>query len=175
MHFELVKKKDVSLLKKWFQQDYISKYWYGEGLKNTYETIEKFTNQESSIYTLWMAYDKDVAFGYLMTSKVTKEDVLYMKHLPEGKKAITLDVLIGNTDYLGKGLSHIMIQRFLLEKYSDVDFVFIDPSLNNSKAIHVYKKAGFQPVVEFKPSWDPTVSHLLMSLSLESIFNLKHE
>ncbi len=174
MHFKHVTTEDVPLLKKWFKQGYIAEYWYGKGLQNTYDSIDKFTNGEACIFTLWIAYDETTPFGFLMTSYATKEDAFYVKHLPEGTKAITLDLLIGNTDYLGKGLSHVMIQQLLLQKYSDIDFVFIDPGITNEKAIHVYKKAGFTPIDEFDPPWNPGCNCLLMRLSMNELRYSSH-
>ncbi len=173
MHFKHVTKKDISLLKKWFEQDYIAEHWYGEGLKNTYDTIHKFTHQIPCIFTLWLAFDKDIPFGYLMISAIDKSDPFYGRHLPEGAKGITLDLLIGDTRYLGKGLCYVMIQELLLQHYQDVDFVFIDPAVDNQKAIHIYKKVGFLPIEEFEPSWDPGSSCLLMILSMKDLLEAK--
>ncbi len=169
MHFEHVQIKDIPLLKQWFKQDYIAEFWYGQGLQNTYKSIEKFTKGEPCIFTLWLAYDGETPFGYLMTSQAEREDAFYLQYLPEGAKAITLDLLIGNRDYLGKGFSHVMIQQLLVQHYTHVDYVFIDPGVSNAKAIHVYEKAGFVSMGEFDPPWERGSPCLLMRLELDTI------
>ena len=78
---------------------------------------------------------------------------------------ITLDLLIGPEEYLGKGLSASMINQFLSDHYHNTDTVFIDPECTNTKAIHVYKKAGFEKLDQFIASWHP-VPHWLMRLKL---------
>ncbi len=169
MHFEPLKKGQQDLVKGWLKQDYVAKYWYGEGLQNTLNTIERFINDQEILFTLWIAYDGDIPFGYLMTSDVDPEkDHLLAKYCGPKASAITLDLCIGNPTYLGKGLGHIMIQQLLLQKFSSKTDVFIDPSVDNPKAIHVYGKAGFQKREEFVPEWDRTDRCLLMQLKMES-------
>ncbi len=65
----------------------------------------------------------------------------------------SLDILIGNENYLGKGLSVQTINAFMeyikVEIDPSVDRFVIDPEIINNKAIHIYQKAGFQIVKEF--------------------------
>ncbi|MCK4934467.1 MAG: GNAT family N-acetyltransferase [Simkaniaceae bacterium] len=165
MHFEILRKEHIALVKGWLNQDYVAAYWYGEGLANTLHSIDLFVQGEETIYSLFIAYDKKMPFAFLMTSSVDSEkDILYAKYCKKNTKAITLDLLIGNRSYLGKGLSHSLILNFIKEQYDFVTDVFIDPSMKNLKAIHVYEKAGFQKLEEFIPTWDPKDRCLLMQL-----------
>lgn len=77
--------------------------------------------------------------------------------------------MIGNPSYLDKGLGQKMIKELLLQKFSDITDVFIDPSINNTKAIHVYEKIGFRKLEEFIPDWDTSSSCILMHLKMESL------
>lgn len=173
MHFKLLTKDHEALVKKWLQQDYVAEFWHGTGLESTYKSIASFIDGKETLFTLWIAYDNATPFGYLMTSKVDfSKDYLYAKYLTPTSKAITLDLLIGNTSYLGKGLGHQMIKELLLQKFSDVTDVFIDPGVNNPKAIHVYEKAGFQKLEEFIPEWDPSSPSLLMHLKMSSVVSV---
>jgi len=122
----------------------------GEGLKNILESLEKFFKGDPH-FKHWVAYDKDIPFGYLLTSEIPKgspEDE-YAPFCKEKGKAITLDLFICDLNYLGKGLSVAMIQEFLLTQFPDVTEVFIDPEASNTRAVHVYEKAGFQIIDEF--------------------------
>jgi RimJ/RimL family protein N-acetyltransferase len=170
MHFKPMTKEQKKLVKGWLAQDYVGKYWYGVGLQNTLHSIEKFISGQKTPFTIWIAYDGTTPFGYLMTSKINpKKDLLYGKYCDLKAKAITLDLLIGNRDYLGKGLSHLMIHQLLLQEFSFVTDVFIDPSVDNPKAIHVYEKAGFQKLIEFVPPWEPDSRCVLMYLKMEPL------
>ncbi len=67
---------------------------------------------------------------------------------------ITLDFGIGNKNFLGKGLASSTLELFVKFYHKSVDSLsrtfFIDPDENNPRAIHVYSKAGFKQVGEYK-------------------------
>jgi hypothetical protein len=79
-------------------------------------------------------------------------------------------MLIGDTNYLGKGLSHILIQEFLLSQFPSVSEVLIDPEATNSRAVHVYKKAGFVMIGEIIPSYSPHL-HYMMRLDMKKLLD----
>ncbi|KTD51297.1 GNAT family N-acetyltransferase [Legionella quateirensis] len=150
--------------KKWvcdgIVQKHISEWLHGEGLKNTFIDLEHFPDRGSwGIH--WIAYDNEIPFAYLITSKLEQLS-------PDDKEAITLDLFICNLDYLGKGLAVQMIHEFLLSQYSYVDRVLIDPEIANQRAVHVYEKAGFQIIEEFIAEWHP-VPHYRMQLDMEHL------
>lgn len=170
MHFEHLQKGQTKLVKSWLRQDYVAKFWYGNGLKTTLASIDRFVNGEEPLFTLWLAYEGSEPFGFLMTSSVDlQKEQLFAPYCEEDAKAITLDLLIGNPNYLGLGLAHLMIQQFLVQKFPDTTDVFIDPGIENSKAIHVYRKAGFQDIEEFLPEYDPSSPSLLMQLKMRDL------
>ena len=170
MYFEELRKDQEEMVKEWLAQDYVAEFWNGVGLENTLKSISRFVNGKETIFTLWIAYDEKTPFAYLMTSTIDpKKDQPHGTYMKPGSSAISLDLLIGNQDYLGKGLSHKMIQEFLLHKFGEMSDVFIDPGTNNPKAIHVYEKAGFVKREEFIPDWDPKHPCLLMQLKMETL------
>ncbi len=91
----------------------------------------------------------------------------YNKWLEDGKKTITLDLLIGEESFLGKGLASQMIQEFLSDNLLQVSTVLIDPESANFKAIHVYEKVGFKKIEEFIPKFNP-IPHWMMRLRIKS-------
>jgi RimJ/RimL family protein N-acetyltransferase len=46
--------------------------------------------------------------------------------------------------------------------------VLIDPEISNERAVHVYKKAGFEIIGEFIAPWHP-VPHYKMKLCIEDL------
>lgn len=64
--------------------------------------------------TYWIGYDKDIPFAFLITS-------------PEGKDGTTLDVFICEVNYLSRGLAVPMIRKFLIDHFSHLKKVLIDP------------------------------------------------
>ena len=92
----------------------------------------------------------------------------YAKYSETGGLAITLDIFICDSEYLGKGLATQIIKEFLLSQFSDISEVFIDPEQGNKRAIHVYQKVGFQIMGDFIASWHP-VPHHIMKLNMSKL------
>ncbi|MCP5469295.1 MAG: GNAT family N-acetyltransferase [Chlamydiales bacterium] len=163
MYFQHLQKTQVGMVKKWLAQDYVAKFWHGQGLQNTLEAIDRFVDGKEKLFTLWIAYKDEIPFAFLMTSNIDPKESHFCNYCEE--EAISLDLLIGDQHFLGKGLAAPMIQKFV--KQFDVRNVFIDPGVENKKAIHVYEKAGFKKLEEFIPEWDPSGRCVLMQLQKE--------
>ena len=163
------------MVTEWLNADHVKPYFHGEGLDNTLRDMALFCEDdpaaESCIFDHWIALSDGVPFGYLMTSPVVgphNPDDPVDKWYIDGKLTFTLDLLIGPVEFLGRGLAHVMIQKFILDKFSHADYFIIDPEQNNSKAVRVYEKAGFVKVDEFIPSYDPK-PHFMMRLAVASL------
>ncbi len=178
MYFELLKKEQVGMVLEWFKQEHVAQFWNGVGLQNTLKSIETFVSGKETSFHIWIAYEQQIPFAYLKTARIDLEkDPLYAQYCDVEAIAITLDLFIGDTRYLGKGLAHIMIQELLQQKFLHASDIFIDPAVDNPRAIHVYEKAGFKKLEEFIPEWDPTTRCLLMRMKREPIINwvlIKH-
>ena len=153
-HFKPAKSSQRALLHQWFKQKHIKEWMHGLGLQNTLNGLEKFF-QGTSTTTYWVGYDKDIPFAFLITS-------------PEGNDATTLDLFICDLNYLGKGIAVPMIREFLINHFSNVKRVLIDPEATNKRAIHVYQKVGFKIIGEFIASWHP-VTHYQMELYMKDL------
>ena len=152
-----VEEKHREIILGWFGQKHVNEYFYGEGLENTLNSLDAFIKGEKNLFEHWIAYIGEEPFGFLMTSRIKgpyNADSPYDKWYEEGKEAITLDLLIGPETFLGKGLGHRMIREFLIDRFPHVDKVLIDPSVTNTRAIHVYEKAGFKKIEQFPQQHD---------------------
>ena len=169
--FSRAEEKYESLILEWLHKPHVNEWYHGQGLQNTIEGLRRFVTGNQPRFDAWIAFCDGKPFGYLMTSVVEENeahsDSQYAKWVEPGKKMYTLDLLIGDTEFLGKGLSTPMIKQFIQEILSDADIVFIDPEASNEKAIHVYERAGFEKLEQFVASWHP-VSHWLMKLNAKN-------
>lgn len=166
------------LIHHWLQQDYISEWIHGQGLQNTLTGLEKFfqyqakgkgLDRQAEITQHWIGYDGNKPFVYLLTSNVFKNAAdAYAKYSELDGLAITLDIFIGDTEYVGKGLASTVIKEFLLSQFSDISEVFIDPEQSNARAAHVYQNVGFCIVGEFIAPWHP-VPHHIMKLDMKNM------
>ncbi len=165
--FKPVEAKDRILVHSWLIQPHVGKWFYGQGLQNTFNHLDEFI-QGSSQSQYWLTYDNQKPFAFLITSIVSKSDDELTHWCSEEGLAITLDMLIGDTSYLGKGLSHVLIREFLLSQFPHIAEVLIDLEAANSHAIHVYKKVGFIILDEFIPSHSPN-PHYMMKLNMKKL------
>jgi RimJ/RimL family protein N-acetyltransferase len=169
--FNPANETDRALIHAWVQQPHIQEWMHGVGLKNTLEGLEKFLKGDVHAQH-WIAYDKQRPFGYLLTSEVMKtspdEDPEIVKWCQKEGTAITLDLFICDTAYLGKGFAVPMIHEFLMSCFPHVSEVFIDPEIANARAVHVYQKAGFQILDTFIAKWHP-VPHYRMLLRMSDL------
>ena len=156
------------LVLKWLHKPHVNEWFHGVGLKNTIEGLRAFVTNNNPRFDPWIAYCNGKAFAFLITfdvfdSEANDPESPLAKWIEIGEKSMTLDVLIGEEAYLGKGFSVPMIQGFIEEVHQDKKLIFIDPEKINTKAIHVYEKAGFEKIDEFIAGWHP-VPHILMRL-----------
>lgn len=167
--FRPVNESDRTLVHSWLIKPHVAKWFYGDGFANTLKGIDDFIKGMTDT-KYWLACDKDKPFAFLITSLVKKpEDELSKWCVAEGT-TITLDMLIGEEEYLGKKLSDIIIKEFLSSQFPEVEEVLIDPEASNSRAVHVYEKVGFQILGEFIPSHSPH-PHYMMRLNMNRLEN----
>jgi len=159
-HFAPAQSSQRSLIHCWLAQNHIKEWIHGAGLQNTLNGLEKFFHGTSTT-TYWIGYDRDTPFAFLITS-------------PEGNDAITLDVFICDLNHYGKGIAVSVIQEFLISQFPNMKRILIDPEAANTRAIHVYQKAGFKIIGEFVASWYP-VPHYQMELHMKDLLKGSYE
>ncbi len=165
IHFKPVDKAHRALVHHWLVLPHASEWFYGQGLKNTFDHLDEFL-KGSSHSQYWLAFDEDHPFAFFITSSVDKPKDPLTHFCIEKGEAITLDMLIGDVDYLGKGLSVMLIRKFIEAQFPGATEVLIDPEASNARAIHVYEKAGFKKIAEFIPTHSPNL-HYMMRLSTQ--------
>jgi RimJ/RimL family protein N-acetyltransferase len=154
----------VPVITKWLNKKHVREFFYGEGLQGTLDSLNDYVHgipsNESYSFDHWMGFYDGMGFAFLMTSPVVgpynPSDPID-KFFDPGKETITLDLLIGEEEFLGRGLGVKLIKEFLSQEFPRISRVLIDPEVANTKAIHVYEKAGFKKIEQFqargRPHW----------------------
>lgn len=164
--FKLVRKEERDLVHTWLAKPHVAEWFYGDGLQGTIKHLDEFLDGSLKAQ-YWIGSTNGRPFVFFITSNVEKPDDELSKWCSDEGKAITLDMLIGEESFLGKGLSAPVIQEFIRSQFPHVDEVLIDPEAANERAVHVYQKAGFEIQGEFVPAYNPK-PHLMMKMKLSS-------
>lgn len=126
----------------------------------------------NGMFDYWIGHVDDEPYCLLMTSEVLpNQDDLpegWQANLSSNGKTFSIDFMIGNVKYLGKGLGGPTLEKFtcFIQETIDpsVDTFFIDPAASNLRAKHVYEKGGFRVAATFYRDChdEKDVKHYLM-------------
>lgn len=157
------------LIYHWFKKPHVSEFFDDPETGRSIPDLQNYLAGKDHFWTPWLAIYKDTPFAYLMTARVKKNETgIWSKWREKKGRTYSLDILIGDEAFLGKGMSHLLIKKFINEKFKHAAAFLIDPELRNLHAIHVYEKAGFVIVDEFKGEHGQFagIPHLMMKLKL---------
>jgi RimJ/RimL family protein N-acetyltransferase len=108
------------------------------------------------LYVYWIGSLEGVPYCMIMTIQEKPEyDIGQIKidHLSKTGNSYSLDFMIGNKDYFGKGYGAKTLENFVdffrHEIDLNADTFLIDAAITNPRAKYVYEKAGFKYIADF--------------------------
>lgn len=136
------REQDFPLLYKWVNNPTVVRFWYGRDKPRSMDWITKHFKpiiKGKSNSTCWIIEIGSKPIGF-MYSTVDKNDD------KEFTGRVEVDILIGEDKEWEKGygtdaLKAMIKYAFQIQK---AERVFIMPRISNTRAIHVYEKAGFK-------------------------------
>ncbi|GEM47085.1 GNAT family N-acetyltransferase [Deinococcus cellulosilyticus] len=135
----------LTLLHCWLQQPHVREFW--DDGDRTLEDVQASYGSADRDVDAFLILLEDCPIGYIQAYPVDAESpfVFCRRGNTWG-----MDLFIGEVKHLGKGLGFQAVQVFadFLHTEYGADRVLIDPSIRNHRAIHIYQKAGFEPVAE---------------------------
>jgi RimJ/RimL family protein N-acetyltransferase len=144
------------LIFSWLNEPHIIEFWdnsqaHKDDIINFIHNRKQHYFYGTAIYWLGLIDDEPYSFIISDIFQYYQElPELHRKNLSKSGHTIRLDFAIGNKKYLGQGLAALTLQKFVSFYQESVDSLanvfFIDPDQNNSRAHHVYNKAGFELV-----------------------------
>ena len=161
-------KSDKDLLKNWFNKPHVQKFW--DNSPEMWENVESYLNGKKVLYDYWIGSFEKAPFCLIITSDASEYDPnapgsenILLPCIDPKEKTWTIDFMIGEESFLGKGLSYLSLCKFT-EDQNDVNAFIIDPEVSNTKAIHVYEKAGLKRVGAFTPKngYFSNLEHVIM-------------
>lgn len=146
---------DKPLIKDWWNKPHVKEFW--DNSPEMWQNVENYLdNGIKDLFDYYIGYYDGEPFALIMMCNES-EAKTHPEHLPkyltkagEGE-TVTFDFMIGNENYLGKGLSYQTLKAFMAFCPPKIKRFLIDPAADNELAIHVYKKAGFKEIDRFKP------------------------
>jgi len=161
IHFEKVTPQHIETIFNWLAKAHVQEFW--DNSQSHKDDILNFANgrREPSdyfdgLYHYFIGYHNNEPFSLVMLFKEQPEyemPALKREHLSKEGSTYSLDFMIGNPGYLNKGLSPPTLKAFTEFVQAELDLsadtFFIDPDVTNSKAKHVYEKAGFNYIDDF--------------------------
>ena len=153
--FRKAGKNDKALLKLWFRKPHVRQFW--DNSLEMWQNVESYLGGNKVLYDYWIGSLEDKPFCLVITSDAAESDAEapgsendLQPYLDPHGKTWTIDFMIGEEAFLGKGLSYQALEDFAAQQNGIAAFL-IDPEASNAKAIHVYEKAGFVEVARFTP------------------------
>ncbi|HEX7017537.1 MAG TPA: GNAT family N-acetyltransferase [Patescibacteria group bacterium] len=156
---------DLPLLHDWLNTPHVHE-WYDKDEQNTLDEIKekygKKINKEEPTDSYLIMYDNQ-PIGYIQTAKV-KDWPTLESVVGKNQQAASIDLFIGEPNYLGKGLGSQVIRKFLtvvVFQRPDIIKCFIDPEPSNVRAIKSYEKAGFKYLKTVQIPGEPEPAYLM--------------
>ncbi|MCF8067155.1 MAG: acetyltransferase [Desulfobacterales bacterium] len=155
------------LVHQWWHSPHVVEFW--DNSEKMWNNFSDYISGKKDLYDYWIGACDEDPFSLIITSDVSEDSPKYLKPwiATEGK-TLTIDFMIGELPYLGKGLAANTLISFADFLSENISTLLIDPESANIKAIHVYEKAGFKKVDRFTPEdgYFAGKEHILMMLSL---------
>jgi aminoglycoside 6'-N-acetyltransferase len=148
--FRPLRESDLPLMHKWFNTPHVSEWWSLDG--NHHPSSEEVTKKYSprirnkEPVDCYLFYYDNRPIGMIQSCDLDNYPAEKAAFGLEGK-CTGIDLLIGEEDYVHKGLGSGIMRSFLKDivfAQPDVECCIADPYEENTIAIKAYQKAGFK-------------------------------
>ncbi|GAB5390069.1 MAG: GNAT family N-acetyltransferase [Alphaproteobacteria bacterium] len=157
--FPIMQPDDLAVMAKWLRMPHVQQFWSPapDTAKALHDKYFGDASQEPGLRRCIIRAENQ-PIGFIQRYKVTGADHPYWPFLPDAclalkippvDRAMGLDLFIAEPSALGIGLAVPIIRKFTAKHCAEAPLLVIDPELSNTKAIHVYTRAGFRPVMQF--------------------------
>lgn len=153
---------DKATIFSWLEAPHVQEFWdntpeHKQDIENFMEGRVTPSTYFDGEYVYWIAKIDGQPFSMIMTILETSvgdiEAAIKYECLSQTGNTYSLDYMIGSLDFVGRGYGASTLKSFMdffravVDKKADT--FFIDPEKNNTRAIHVYKCAGFEYIGDF--------------------------
>jgi aminoglycoside 6'-N-acetyltransferase len=137
-------------------KSHVQEFW--DNSPEMWQNVISYLNGNKILYDYWIGLFENISYCLIITSDANDDDHTNApgsdNHLPPyinpQEKTLTIDFMIGEEAFLGRGLSYLSLNKFT-DIQEGIKAFIIDPEASNVKAIHVYEKVGFKKVGSYTP------------------------
>lgn len=159
--FEKISLRHIDIIFSWLAEPFVREFWdntqaHKDDIMNFVEGRKTPSNYGSGKYVYWLTSFDNIPFAMFMTFQESYRDSIEQEKiacLSRTGNTYSLDYMIGNSNFLGKGYGAKTLIKFIdyFRKNIDpkADTFLIDPASDNPRAKHVYMKAGFEHIADF--------------------------
>ncbi len=170
---------DLPLMHHWLQMPHVLEWWWG-GVAPSYEAVaEKYGPRlrgEEPTHAYFILYG-GWPIGYIQTYMI-RDYPEYAAVVDADEDAAGVDLFIGETEYLHKGLGSHILRAFLRDVIfgaGDAKSCIIGPSETNRIAIRAYEKAGFRSFKTIPSPNEPTPEYLMRLTRADVLSGIMHD
>jgi aminoglycoside 6'-N-acetyltransferase len=138
--FRRMSTADLPLIRRWLAEPHVSAWWGDPN--EQFELIREDLDQPA--IDQFIVASEDRLFGYIQSYDPAACPVQPFGTQPARTRGI--DQFIGEPDMIARGHGSAFIRTFITRLLADgTPRVLTDPAPANTRAVHAYRKAGFQP------------------------------
>ena len=155
---------DLGLLHRWLNTDFVMEWW-GKEDSSFEDVVAKYDPRIAGERPTrgFVILHGTTPIGYIQTYML-RDYPDYSVHLGVDGETAGVDLLIGEREYLHRGLGSAILRRFLAEIVfgtMGARSCIIDPEPDNKIAIRAYEKAGFRYLRTVQVPEEPHPSYLM--------------
>lgn len=165
LSFGRLRTPDLDLVRRWLSAPHVRRWWYAEG--TSYAEIEEHylpSIEDRDATKMFLILHENRPIGFIQAYRITAEDDARYANLVDVEDSAGIDLFIGESEYVNRGLGRHVIRRFLSEHvFSDpgVEVCVIGPEPENVAAIRAYEKAGFRFFKTVQVPGEPEPEYLM--------------
>ncbi len=148
--FSPFQREHLSLYYQWAKRPHIQHTWFRDGYASVTAIEKKLSGQSYDVPFIIQLNSKPI--GYIQYCDLGAYNKLQPRPSGAFRKAnagdFCIDLFIGDLRLLNQGLGAKIVRQFSswLSRRPDCKAIYIDPAIENQRAIQCYRKANFYPI-----------------------------